>query len=54
MGKQLLLMGGPPEEPHSLEDAGKEVAKTLNHASTHYPKTKQCEVCRRAEGKDDI
>ena len=40
---------GIPDDPVSSEDESEEVAKTLNHALTHYPKSKHCEICMRAK-----
>ena len=41
---------GTPDDPHSSEDErSKQVAKTLNHSLTHYPKSKHCEICMRAK-----
>ena len=40
---------GAPDDPHSSEDESEEVAKTLNHSLTHYPKSKRCEICMRAK-----
>ena len=41
---------GAPDDPHSSEDErSEEVAKTLNHSLTHYPRGKHCEICMRAK-----
>ena len=34
---------------HSSEDDGEEGVKTLNHSLTHYPKSRHCEICKRAK-----
>ena len=41
--------GGPLVDVHSSEDDGEEAAKTLNHSLTHYPKSRHCEICKRAK-----
>ena len=44
----LVLPEGPPDDPHSSEDDGEEAVKAFNHSLTHYPKSKHCEICKRA------
>ena len=34
---------------HSSEDDGEEGVKTLNHSLAHYPKSRHCEICKRAK-----
>ena len=47
--RDLVLPEGPPDDPHSSEDDGEEAAKAFNHSLTHYPKSKHCEICKRAK-----
>ena len=47
--REMPEEGGSPDDAHSSEDDGVDAHKMLNHSLTHYPKSKHCEICKRAK-----